>query len=105
MKATEVADGVETRPDRILAAAWEPQRRQIMAGIYKDLFLVAFTPPPRRRLLWIDRVPAHILQATPEVMEPRAPLSPTAKRAGWRGFIYDLTKIPLVGFEGRYPPT
>jgi hypothetical protein len=88
-------------PDRLLGAAWGPQHEQIIAGIYHGLYLVGFSPSSR--LIRIDYVPAHILQTTPEVFEPRRPLSPEAKTAGWQGFYYNLTKLPAIGIHQVYP--
>jgi hypothetical protein len=90
-----------TRPDRVLGAAWAPQHEQIIAGIYHGLFIVGFSQVGR--LVRIDYIPAHILQTTPEIFEPRNPLRPTAKRAGWQGFNYNLTKVPPVGISQVYP--
>ena len=84
-----------------MGAAWEPQHEQIIAGIYHGLFIVGFSP--RGNLVFIDYVPAHVLQTCPEVFEPRRPLGPSAKRAGWRGFYYNLEKLPAVGVMRVYP--
>jgi len=40
-------------------------------------------------------IPKHFF--TPEIIEKRKPLSPTAKRAGWTGCNIDLTSVPLAG--------
>ncbi len=88
-------------PSRILGAAWGPQQEQIMAGIYHGLFLAGFSASGA--LVRIDYVPAHILQTTPEVFEPRKPLSATARRAGWQGFVYNLDKLPSIGRRQVYP--
>jgi type II restriction enzyme len=89
-------------PSRILGAAWRPQHEQILAGIFQSLFLVAFSK--QGKLLYIDYVPAHILQATPAVFEPRAKLSASAKRAGWQGFTYNMTRLPQIGIVRLFPP-
>lgn len=47
----------------------------------------------------IDFVPSHILQGSPAVFQPRNPLGASAKRAGWQGFIYDLTELPKIGIR------
>ena len=99
VKSTRLVNG--QLPTRILGAAWGPQRDQIIAGIFHSLFIVGFTPS--KRLLSIDYIPGHVLQAAPHVFEPRAPLSATAKRAGWTGFNYNLTAIPPVGISRVYP--
>lgn len=88
-------------PDRIPGAAWGPQHDQMIAGIFHGLYIAGFTG--RKRLVRIDYVPAHVLQASPEVFEPKAPLGPTAKRAGWQGFTYNLAKLPEIGIKRVYP--
>ncbi|WP_404798915.1 DpnI domain-containing protein [Acinetobacter thermotolerans] len=35
---------------------------------------------------------------SPELFVPRKPLSDQAKRAGWQGFLYDLSKVPQGAF-------
>jgi len=99
VKATTLS-GTEL-PPRILGAAWGPQHEQIIAGIYHGLFIVGFSKSGR--LVRIDYVPAHILQTSPEVFEPRNPLKETARRAGWQGFSYNLAKLPPVGILQVYP--
>src|SRR4051812_14615289 len=86
VKATTLA--TDQLPDRILDAAWGPQHEQILAGIFQPLFIAGFDR--RGVLVRIDFVPAHILQASPSAFEPRQPLSPSARRAGWQGFVYNL---------------
>lgn len=91
----------EDLPEKVLGGAWRPQHEQIIAGIYHGLFIVGFSAGGG--LMRIDYVPAHILQNTPEIFEPRKPLRPTAKRAGWRGFYYNLSKLPPIGVSQLYP--
>lgn len=62
MKAVTLVEG--RLPDRVMGAAWGPQRDQIVAGIFHALFVVAFSP--LGRLVSVDYVPGHILQAVPE---------------------------------------
>jgi len=99
VKATTLTG--EELPDRVLGAAWGPQHEQIIAGIYHGLFIVGFSA--RGRLVRIDYIPAHILQTTPEIFEPRRPLKETAKRAGWQGFVYNLKRLPSIGSSQVYP--
>jgi hypothetical protein len=87
-------------PERILGAAWGPQHEQIVAGIFQPLFVCAYTPAGD--LVSIDYIPAHILQAAPDVFEPRKPLSASARRAGWTGFYYNLTRLPRIGIKRVY---
>ena len=90
VKATKLPPSGEL-PKRIMGAAWAPQQDQITAGIYHGLFIAGYAAD-EKTLIRIDYVPAHILQVTPEVFEPRNPLSPTAKRAGWKASITTLTR-------------
>jgi type II restriction enzyme len=99
VKATTMA-GTEL-PKVVLGAAWAPQHDQIMAGIYQPLFVVGFGQAGK--LVRIDYVPSHILSATPAVFEPRNPLSPTARRAGWVGFNYNLGALPKIGIKQVFP--
>ena len=73
----------------------------MMADIFHGLFLVGFSP--KGRLVRIDYVPPHVLRASPRVFEPRKPLSASAKRAGWQGFVYNLTELPPIGIQTVYP--
>lgn len=100
VKATTLKDGSDELPDAILGAAWEPQHEQIMADIYHGLYIVGFDSSGK--LKRIDFVPAHILRVTPEIFEPRKPLSDSAKRAGWQGFMIRLNKVPTVGIKRIY---
>jgi hypothetical protein len=99
VKSVTLIDG--RLPDRVMGAAWGPQREQIIAGIFQPLFLAGFSPDGT--LLTIDYIPAHILQSSPAVFEPRKPLSDAARRAGWQGFFYDLTQVPAVGMVRVFP--
>ncbi len=86
-----------------MSAAWGPQHQRILAGIYHGLYLAGYRQNGRT-LVRIDYVPPHILKATPQVFEPRNPLSETAKRAGWRGYLLNISKLPDVAFEQIFPP-
>jgi hypothetical protein len=88
-------------PVRVLGAAWGPQHQQILDGIFQPLFVVGYSASGS--LVRIDYVPAHILQSSPQVFEPRAPLRSTARRAGWQGFVYNLQRIPEIGIVRMYP--
>ena len=86
VKATRVRN-VDEVPRTILGAAWAPQRQRMDSGIYFPLFLV---------LVSEAATAVYYLSAdlqTPEMFKERAPLSATAKRAGWQGFLYDLTSV------------
>lgn len=73
-------------PDNVLGAAWGPQKQRMDAGIYFPLFLVLATK---------DRSASAIYYLSgdlqrPEMFKARQPLSSSAKRSGWTGFLYDL---------------
>jgi hypothetical protein len=80
---------------------WRPQHEQIIAGIFQPLFVASFEASGS--LHSIHYIPAHVLQSVPAVFQPRAPLRATARRAGWTGFIYNLSKLPPAGISGIYP--
>lgn len=75
-------------PAQILGAAWGPQKQRMDAGIYYSLYLVAVSPRGRSHGLWY--LPADL--QTPEMFVARNPLSSSARRAGWQGFMIDLRK-------------
>jgi type II restriction enzyme len=88
VKTTTVDDPTKL-PKSILGAAWEPQRERMEAGIYFPLFIVA-TTGKSKSLPHIYYLPADF--QTEAMFIPRTPLSSTAKRAGWQGYMIDLTK-------------
>lgn len=74
-------------PTRILGAAWGPQKDRMAAAIYFPLYVVLRSPSSHA----IHYLPTDFQSAA--LFVPRNPLSPQAKRAGWQGFIYDLTAL------------
>ncbi len=102
VKAKTVLDG-ETLPASVLGAAWSVQKERMDAGIYFPLFLVLVEPRKRFVIYYL----AADLQ-TPEMFVPRKPLSLTARRAGWQGFVYDLSSARERGMvrihSGRLSP-
>lgn len=70
---------------KIPGAAWGPQQERMAAGIYFSLYIVLLNEVGLAGIYFLPRD----LQ-TPEMFQPRNPLSPTAKRAGWQGFNIDL---------------
>lgn len=88
MKATRVAD-VDRKPDTILGAAWNPQKERMDAGIYFPMFIVAVGKSHKKKAIYY--LSADLQDAS--IFEPRNPLSATARRAGWQGFLYKLTHV------------
>jgi type II restriction enzyme len=58
------------------------------AGIYFPLFLVLVSKTQKIAIYYLSAD-----AQTKEIFKPRKPLSETARRKGWRGFIYDLTAV------------
>jgi Dam-replacing family len=86
VKAAKVRN-VDEPPRKILGAAWKPQLERMEAGIYFPLFLVLVCG--RKRAIYY--LSADLQNAS--IFEARTPLSETARRAGWQGFIYRLDKL------------
>lgn len=87
VKTASVRD-VDKLPSAILGAAWGPRKERMDAGIYFPLFMVLVSKT-HRYAIWYLPADAQ----TREMFKPRKPLNAAARRAGWRGFIYDLTTV------------
>ncbi|GAA4748650.1 hypothetical protein GCM10023264_13480 [Sphingomonas daechungensis] len=88
VKATRV-DDVDRKPDTILGAAWAPQKERMDSGIYFPLFIVAVGKTDKRKAIYY--LSADLQDAS--IFDARNPLSATARRAGWQGFLYRLTHV------------
>lgn len=75
-------------PKQVLGAAWGPQKDRMDSAIYFPLYLV-LKAPSGSAIYYLSTD-----FQTPQLFVPRTPLSASAKRAGWQGFIYDLTTVP-----------
>jgi type II restriction enzyme len=78
---------VEKMPERILGAAWSAQLDFINSGSRASLIVVNATKDRRKVAIFWLAARYH----TDAMYLPRKPLSSTARRAGWQGFIYDLS--------------
>ena len=78
---------VEEIPTTVLGAAWGPQKERMAAAIYFPLFLVLVSG--RRHSIFYLSADLQ----TVEMFRSRTPLSDRAQRAGWQGFIYDLSSV------------
>ena len=88
VKASTAAD-IDTMPKAIMGAAWEPQKARMDAAIYFPLYVVLATTDKKQSSVWYlsaDLQPKSLFKQ-------REPLSPTAKRAGWQGFMYDIDAV------------
>ena len=84
---------IEELPSQVLGAAWGPQKERMDSGIYFPLFLVLVNDKKKHAIYYLS---AGLQE--PEIYVPRKPLSSNAKRAGWQGFIYDISKLPIGAF-------
>ena len=91
VKTTSVPDSQQL-PSTILGAAWKPQKERMDAAIYLPLYVVLKGEGARDRSIYYLSADLQL----PDMFKPRKPLSQSAKRAGWQGFVYDLTAA-----EGR----
>ena len=87
VKAATAAD-VFAVPKTVLGAAWSVQKDRMDAGIYFPLYLVLIEPGRRFGIYYLSAD----LQL-PQMFIPRKPLSKAARRAGWQGFVYDLSAV------------
>lgn len=74
-------------PNKVLGAAWRHQRDRMDAAIYFPLFLVMVVGKESA----IYYLSAGLQK--PSMFLSRKPLSATARRAGWQGFLYDLVPV------------
>ncbi|QTB90547.1 hypothetical protein BSD967_09545 [Bifidobacterium saguini] len=81
MKSKHVQKLSDSFDGTIPGAAWKPQEERMNAGIYFSLYIVLVDPDNNARIFFIPQE----LQ-TREMFQPREPLGPNAKRAGWQGF-------------------
>ncbi|MGX9431796.1 DpnI domain-containing protein [Bradyrhizobium sp. LeoA1S1] len=86
VKAANVRD-CAVIPKTVLGAAWGPQNERMKAAIYFPLFLVLVSGR-EHSIFYLSAD----LQNT-NIFRPRKPLSQDARRAGWRGFVYDLSSV------------
>ena len=76
-------------PRQVLGAAWGPQFERMNSGIYFPLFLVLVTET--RQEYGVYYLSTDLQKD--QMFKPRKPLSKNAKRAGWQGFVYDLSSV------------
>ena len=83
---------VSPLPKQLLGAAWGPQKERMDSGIYFPLFLVLKAPAAQA----IYYLPTDF--QSPALFAARKPLSASARRAGWQGFMYVLGAVPDGAF-------
>jgi type II restriction enzyme len=79
---------------KVLDGSYSAKLQRLAADNNPNLLLLNYD---RARLSVTDLfvVPKHFF--TPEIVEPRKPLGPNARRAGWRGSHIRLDAVPLSG--------
>ena len=82
VKTKNVAD-INKIPNRVLGAAWGPQKERMDAGIYFPLFLVL----KNNKEISVFYLSSDL--QTEEMFIKRKKLSQSAKRAGWQGYYFD----------------
>ena len=83
---TKRVTNIDVFPDKILGAAWQPQKERMDAGIYFPLFLVLIHKINTKRYS-VFYIPSDLQSR--DMFIKRNPLSQNAKRAGWQGFYYE----------------
>lgn len=91
VKSANTTD-INKLPKQILGAAWGPQLERMQAAIYFPLYIVLVDAVKAETAIYY--LPADL--QGPEIFRPRKPLAPSARRAGWQGFLYDLSS-PTIG--------
>jgi type II restriction enzyme len=79
---------IERLASRLPGGAWQVQRDRMNAGIYFPLFVVQVNARGKYAIYYL---PADF--QTNQMFISRKPLSSRARRKGWRGFSYDLTRL------------
>ena len=74
----------------LLGAAWKPQKVRMESGIIFPLFVVDILRGRPVEIRYLDRKSQENIDG---LYIPRKPLSRTARRAGWQGFLYDFSKV------------
>lgn len=88
VKASTVKD-IDVLPRAVLGAAWGPQKARMDAAIYFPLYLVLATSDLKRYSIFYLSADLQ----PPELFVQRKPLSDSARRAGWTGFIYEVQAV------------
>ncbi len=78
---------IDSLPEKLLGAAWNPQKERMDAGIFIPLFIVVFNS---KKNFAIYLLPTDF--QTVEMFSERKPLSSKAKRPGWVGYTIELGK-------------
>ena len=86
---TARVSNIDIIPKAVLGAAWGPQKERMASAVYFPLFLVLASASRSNYSIFYLSADLQL----PSMFQARSPLSPEARRAGWRGFIYDLRLV------------
>lgn len=84
---TSNVKNVNILPKVILGAGWKVQKERMNEGIYFPLYLILVNQN-NYSIFYLSTD-----KQSEEIFIPRKPLSSKARRAGWQGFMYDISKI------------
>ena len=76
-------------PTQIPGAAWAPQQERMTAGVFHALWFVRIDGKLKPQEVWMISSEAQ----DAEMFVPRKPLSSTARRAGWQGYLIDTGRF------------
>jgi type II restriction enzyme len=79
---------------KVLDGAYSAKLQRLRSANNPNLLLMNYDAA-RLSVTDLLVVPQHFF--TPEIIEPRAPLSPSARRAGWQGSHIRLDAVPAAG--------
>ena len=81
-------------PNKIQGAEYNTTLNSLKQGIFPSLVLLHYE---KQKHTVEDTLLLHRLSITLSCIEPRKPLSITARRSGWQGCVISLEKIPQIG--------
>jgi hypothetical protein len=84
---TSNVKNIDILPNTILGAGWKVQKERMNEGIYFPLYLILVNQN-NYSIFYLS-----VDNQSEEIFIPRKPLSSKARRAGWQGFMYDISKI------------
>ena len=84
---TSNVKNIDILPNTILGAGWKVQKERMNEGIYFPLYLILVNQN-NYSIFYLSED-----NQSEEIFIPRKPLSSKARRAGWQGFMYDISKI------------
>lgn len=88
VKTARVRD-IDRLPKTLLGGAWGPQHERMLAGVFFPLYVVLVNAEAKKHSVFFLSAD---LQTT-SMFQARKPLSDSAKRAGWQGFLINCDVV------------